>query len=211
MRAIAVAAVLVFGFIVGSPGEAQALAGDGIAASVPIFTQVATLVGPAPLTQQLRLVVHLAYPHPRAVEAFVRSVNDPNSRSYGSFLSPSQFGATFGPTGHSYSTVEYAVTNAGMSVYQTYNNLKTLDIVGSVWEAEALFNTTINEYTYNGVTYYANGSPAYVPVALKGLLMAVSGFTNFAQKVAQPPGSHAVGYGPLEIERAYNEPISMRP
>ena len=43
--------------------QARAGATDGVAASVPIFTQVATLTGPADPTRKVRLVVFLAYPN----------------------------------------------------------------------------------------------------------------------------------------------------
>jgi kumamolisin len=130
---------------------ANVLSPSRVAAGVPPFTQVATLLGPAPPTQSVHLVVHLAYPHPAQVAAFVQAVNDPKSPMYGAFLSPAQFTLNFGPSGHSYSTVEYALTNAGASVFATYANLKTMDVIATVEQADALFNTTINQYSYQNV------------------------------------------------------------
>jgi kumamolisin len=212
MSRFLIASALMLGFFAAAPGGASALTGDGIAASVPGFVGVASLVGPAPPNQAIHLVVHLAYPRPAAVASFVESVNAPASPNYGGFLTPGQFALSFGPSGHSYSTVEYVATKAGMSVVQRYANRKVIDLVATVAAADLLFHTVINQYNYNNVTYYANGSPAHIPSALKGLVMAVSGFNNFAHKVAQPPSVPSrFGFGPRMIEAAYHEPIHVNP
>lgn len=210
MNRFFVASVATLGLLAAVRGAAGALTGDGIAASVPGFVGVASLVGPAPPSQQIHLVVHLAYPRPAAVAAFVESVNAPASSTYGAFMTPGQFALSFGPSAHSYSTVEYVATKAGMSVVQRYGNRKVIDLVATVAEADLLFHTVINQYNYNNIMYYANGSPAHIPQALKGLVMAVSGFDNFARKVAQPPSVPSrAGFGPRTIQRAYNEPIHV--
>ncbi len=191
--------------------SARALSSDGVAAAVPQFEKIATLVGPAALTRQVHLVVFLAYPNQAAVDSFTAAANNPGSGTYGAFLTPSQFDAQFGPSQHTYSTVEYVLTGAGMKVVQSYANRKVIDIVATIAQAQAFFGTIIDEYSYQNVTYYANSVPALVPNALKGVVMAVSGFNNFARKVATPlaslPGPS--GFGPLDIETAYNEPIHV--
>lgn len=193
---------------------AQALSTDGIAASVPQFESAATYLGPAPAAQKLHLVIFLAYPNQAAVDSFTQAVNDAGSPSYGAFLTPDQFAANFAPSPSTYTTVEYILTGAGMQVIQTYANRKVIDAVATVAQTDALFHTLISQYRYGGITYYANSVPALVPSALKGVLMAASGFNNFAMHVAQPPQvqnplSTPFGYGPLDIQTAYNEPVHV--
>jgi kumamolisin len=193
---------------------AFALSTNGIAATVPQVVKVATLIGPAPPTQQIHLVFFLAYPNQSAVDSFTRVVNDPASPEYGDFLTPDQFAADFGPSGHTYSTVEYAVLGSGMTIVQAYANRKVIDAVATVAQADAYFQTVINQYRYQGVTYYANAIPAIIPGALRGLIMAVSGFNNFARHVAQPPSVNnplttPLGFGPPDIQSAYDEPVHV--
>lgn len=208
-RAFAIAAFAAILF--ARPPAAQAGVTDGIAASVPIFTQVATPVGPADPTRKVRLVVFLAYPNQASVDSFVTAVNNAASPMYGRFLSPDQFATSYAPSAHSYTMVEYVLTSAGFQIVNTYPNRMVIDAVGTVGQAEALFNTVIDYYTYQNWTYYANAVPALVPSALKGVVMAVSGFNNFAMKVAiplastLPPGP--TGFGPPDIETAYDEPV----
>ena len=204
---LAVIALVLFG---ATRVPASAL-GHKVAAGVPPFVQVATLLGPTAPTQLIHLTIDLAYPNPSAVSSFVQSVSNPLSPNFGQFLSQSQFTLKFGPSSKSYSTVEYAITNIGGSIVRTYPNLKAIDVTVPVVAADLLFSTNIQNYDYNGVTYYANSTDAYVPILLNGIVMAVSGFTNFNQNVAQPPGMSATAFSPLDLQSAYNEPIHHQP
>jgi kumamolisin len=194
----------------------QALVSDNIAADVPQFISAATLLGPALPTRQIHLVIFLAYPNPGAVASFAQAVNNPASPLYGAYLTPDQFTADFGPSERTYSTVEYVTLGSGMQIAAAYANRKVLDVVATVAQAEALFHTVINLYRYHNVTYYANAVPALIPNALHGLVMAVSGFNNFARHVAQPPlvdnpTQTPLGYGPSDLETAYDEPVHVNP
>ncbi len=207
------AAVCCAAAIAAVPKAAFASLTDGIAATVPGFTQVATPEGPADPTRVIHLVVFLGYPNQANVDAFVAAVNDPSSPMYGKFISPSRFASLYGPSPKQYTMVEYVLSGAGFQIVNTYANRKVIDVVGTVGAAEALFATVIDYYAYNDWTYYANAVPAVVPSALKGVVMAVSGFNNFTQKVAiplvsgLPPGPN--GFGPPQLQTAYDEPIHV--
>lgn len=213
-RFLAFAALATASFVVSSIVPARALSTDGIAASIPQFESAATYLGPAPAGQKVHLVVFLAYPNQAAVDSFTQAVNDPTSSSYGAFMTPDQFAQNFAPSPSTYSTVEYVLAGSGMQVIATYANRKVVDVVATVAQADAFFHTVISQYKYNNVVYYANSGPAILPSVLKGLVMAVSGFNNFATHIARPPHvSNPVntpfGFGPLDIETAYNEPVHV--
>ena len=213
-RLLVLAALATAILTLSSVSPARALSSDGIAASVPQFEQVAAYLGPAPIMQKLHLVIFLAYPNQSAVDSFTQAVNDPDSPSYGAFMTPSQFAANFAPSPSTYSTVEYVLKNAGLQVIRTYANRKVIDTIATVGKAEALFHTLIGRYSYNKVIYYANSIPAFVPYTLQSVVMAVSGFNNFAMHIAAPPHvknplTTPFGYGPLDIDTAYNEPIHL--
>jgi kumamolisin len=181
-------------------------------AHVPKFIKVAQETGPENPLQLLTLAIHLRYPDERAVHQFVEKVSNPRSPSFGAFLTPGQFTKSFEPTGHTYSTVEYVLTGAGGSLLETFTNNKVLVVALPVLAADVLFGTTINQYSLNGKTYYANGTPAYLPSLLKGLVRSVSGFTNYPTRGASPPWPlGAPGIGPVQIETAYDEPIAVNP
>src|SRR4029077_758612 len=129
-RALAVAGLCAIALF--SATAAQATVADGIAATVPQFTQAATLVGPAPPSQQIHLVMFLPYPNHSAVDQFTNAVNNPSSKTFGQFLTPDPFDAEFGPSQSTYSTVEYVTTGAGMQVVQSYANRKVIDVVPTV-------------------------------------------------------------------------------
>jgi subtilase family serine protease len=184
-----------------------------VGATVPQFTQAATLLGAANPEQKVRLVVFLAYPNHAAVDQFTAAVNDPSSPEYGEFLTPAQFSAAYGPSPHSYTMVEYELQGGGFEIVHTYANDKVIDVIGTVAAADAFFDTVIDYYSYNNVTYYANSVPALLPSAFDGLVMTVSGLNNFVQRYGTPLASSLppgpTGYGPLDIETAYNEPVHV--
>lgn len=193
--------------------SARATVTDGVAASVPTFTQIASFLGPADPTRQVRLMVFLAYPNQASVDQFASAVNNPASPVYGQFLSPVQFAQAYAPSPGSYTMVEYVLKHAGFKIIRSYANRKVVEVVGDVAAADVLFNTVIDYYAFQNWTYYANSVPAIVPSALKGVVMAVSGFDNFEKKVATPlastfpPGPS--GFGPADIQTAYNEPVAV--
>ena len=209
----AIAAAMVIAAMGCCSVQARASLTDGIVAQVPLFEQVASLQGPADPTRQVRIVVMLAYPDQAAVDQFAAAVNDPASPEYGAFLPPAKFTGAYGPSAHSYTMVEYVLQSAGFQIVNTYPNRMVIDAVGTVAQADALFDTVIDYYAYQDWTWYANSVPAVVPSALKGVVLAVSGLNNFVMHVGTPlastfpPGPD--GYGPLDIETAYDEPVHL--
>jgi kumamolisin len=170
----------------------------------------------------MRLVVHLAYPNPAAVDSFVRTVNDPASPMFGHYLTPMQFASAFGPSQGSYAAVIGRLRSAGFRIAGEYSNRKVIDVVSDAAHAQAFFGTTIGHVTLGGATYYANLTPARIPFALRGAVRSVSGFNNYSRmrsyltrtnRTTQPfnattnPGP----YGPKDIQTAYNEAVHVNP
>jgi kumamolisin len=176
MYRICFAITLAVVFAASAP--AKAAAAEGMAADVPHFVQRAMVLGPAAAHQKMYLVVHLKYPNPSAVDAFVRVVHDPASPEYRHFLSPAQFDAAFSPTATTYALVLRALTRAGFQIYRTYPNRKVIDVISDVTTVESYFNTLIERYGYFGKTFYANTVPARMPAELRGAVLSVCGFND---------------------------------
>lgn len=208
---------------------ASASVTDGVAANVPRFVQQARLVGTSAATQRINLAVHLAFPNPARVDDFLRVVDNPASPEFGHYLTPAQFDAAFAPSVATYRSVENQLRGAGFYIYRTNANRKMIDVVGTVRQIDAYFNTMIENYVSQGHVYYANTMPARIPDSLRGTLAAVSGFNNHdslhpdlrfsqAPRAFGIPGKRFVlqnsglnpapagQFGPLEIETAYNYP-----
>src|SRR5579871_703741 len=202
--------------------SAAASTSDGVAANVPRFVRVATLRGGVSPAMPMRLVVHLAYPRPAAVDSFVRQVHDPASPMFGHFLTPAQFTSAFGPSAASYATVIGRLQAAGFRVVGTYSNRKVVDVVGDAAHVQAFFGTAIAHVSMGRADYYTNLTPARIPPALRGTVMAVSGFNNYsrmrshltnAPRVGQmsPDATNPGPYGPKDIQTAYNESVHVNP
>src|SRR5215472_1831258 len=159
---------LVVCLLVSNAIQASASAADGIAASVPHVVRTAAFTARANPRMPLRLVVHLSYPQPQSVDAFLRAVNDPSSPEFGHYLSPGQFAAAFAPSPASYERVLSALGSAGFRVVGTYSNRKVVDVTGDARHVQAFFGTTIGTFRVGDSSFYANLTPARIPKSLQG-------------------------------------------
>jgi kumamolisin len=201
-------------------GPADATAVDGIAAGIPRVVHHATYLGAVAPATAMRLVVHLAYPNPAAVDSFVRIVHDPASPTFGDFLGVDRFTAAFGPSAVTYSSVAATLRSAVLRTIGTYPDRKVLDVAGDAAHVQAAFHTLIGRFAAGGSTYYANITPARIPNALRGIVMAVSGFNDYDHQMphmligkrgTKSFTGGAPPYGPYDIQTAYNEPIHVNP
>lgn len=223
MLRLGIVTTLVVCVLVSNSMQASASAADGIAAGVPHFARTAAYVGHANPNMPLRLVVHLAYPRPNDVDAFVRTVNDPSSPEFGHYLTPDQFNAAFAPSPQAYARAIGALERAGFRVVGTYGDRKAVDVAGDVRHVQSFFGTTIGMFASGRTMGYANLSPARIPSALRGTVMAVSGFNTVTRLHNHLTGSRRSGggaspnatnpgpYGPTDIQTAYNESIHVNP
>lgn len=203
--------------------RASATEADGVAAAVPHFIQHAAFRGRAPLATQMRLVVHLAYPNPRAVDDFVRVVNDPASPMFGHYLTPEQFARAFDPSPATYAVVASRLRAAGFNVIGTYSNRKVIDVVGSAAHVQAEFATSIGAFSSGRSMYLANVTTARIPLSLRGMVASVSGLDTYtrlrnhltgARRTSNPfaaAATNAGPYGPHDIQTAYNEAVHVNP
>src|SRR5215469_11156469 len=222
MFRLGIVTTLVVCFLVSNAVQASASAADGIAANVPHVVRTATFTGHANPNMPVRLVVHLGYPRPQDVDGFLRAVNDPRSPEFGHYLTPGQFAAAFAPSSASYERVINSLRSAGFRILGTYGNRKVVDVASDARHVQSFFGTTIGTFRVGGSSYYSNLTPARIPKALQGAVMAVSGFNNYARlhnhltgalrssgqsgpKDVTNPGP----YGPTDIQTAYNESVHI--
>ena len=143
MHRFGIPSVLAATLVLSTWASAAASTSDGVAANVPHFVQSAAFRGRVAPSMPMRLVVHLAYPNPAAVDSFVRTVNDPASPMFGRYLTPAQFASAFGPSQASYAAVMGRLRAAGFVISGTYSNRKVIDVMGDAAHVQAFFGTTI--------------------------------------------------------------------
>jgi pseudomonalisin len=148
--------------------------------SIPQLSSAADY-GPATPEQALTVRVGLKLHNQAALNSYIKNINDPNSALYGQSLTPAQFAATYAPsTAQVQQVVSYLQSKGFENVTVEPNNL-LISADGTVAQASAAFNTTIEQFAQFGGIVYGNIAPAQVPVALGNIVGAVLGLNTIGQ------------------------------
>ena len=78
---------------------------------------LATLEGPAPATQTMRLDIALSHPNPTGEQAAYAAIYNPSSPSFHHFLTPAQYNSTFGVSQTTANAVSSWLTGGGLDVF----------------------------------------------------------------------------------------------
>lgn len=176
--------------------------------------------GPLPSSQPITVRVVLKLQNQTALNAYIKNINDPTNALYGQSLTPAQFAATYAPSSAQVQQVVSYLQGAGFSNVTVEPNNLMISADGTVAQAEAAFNTPIEQFTEFGNIVYGNTAAAQVPVSLSGTVAAVLGLNDIGQmkptivlksQVAVP--EYDVSYTPQQMQVAYgvgNTPTGSR-
>lgn len=144
--------------------------------------------------------VHLAGRDAAGLAAYATAVSDPQSSSYGKYLSAEQAQARFGATQQQIDEVSQWLTSNGLTV--TGANQHYVSATGDVAAAEKTFSTQLHNYRKGSRTYRAPSATASVPAGLSKAVLAVSGLDNAPHKSSQdevlpPPDAVFRNAGPF--------------
>jgi subtilase family serine protease len=137
--------------------------------------------GPAPSDQGITVRVALKLQNQAALLNYVKSINDPSSLLYGQSLTPAQFAASYAPNSTQVQQVVAYLESAGFDNVAVEPNNLLISASGTVAQANAAFNTTIEQFVQFGNEVYGNTSAAQVPAALSGTVGAVLGLNTISQ------------------------------
>jgi pseudomonalisin len=172
----------------------------------------ATLIGSLPGWTPMRIAVGLAVPDPKALDQYIRAINDPHNSLYGSSLTPDQFVATYGPSSTQVEAVVNYLSANGFSNIQAAQNHLLVTANGTAAQASAAFNASLGQFRRNGQIIYANLTDAQVPASLSGTVAAVLGLNNISamapplqtQSISILPPASLHSYTPQDFWTAYD-------
>ena len=158
--------------------------------TVGLNLENATAAGALSSTTQMNVVLALALSNPSGAQALAQRVNNPTDSMYEQFVSPSEFAAAYGPTSAQVNAVTSYLTGKGFTNVQPEANNLFVSATGTVAQVQAAFNTTLQQFNWNGLRVFANTGPAFVPSSLSGIVLSVLGLNNVP---AQAPKHKATG------------------
>jgi pseudomonalisin len=183
----------------------------------PTATQALTLVnatslGTTPASTPVHVVLAMRVQNKPALDALVKAVNQPGNAQYENFITPQQFNQSYAPTSSQVNAVSSYLQSKGFSNIAVEANNLFVSADGTAAQASAAFNTTLQNFSQNGQTVFANVTGAQVPTALGSSVGAVLGLNNISAMhpfiVKQTTGPSApqylVSYGPQQFQQAYD-------
>ena len=169
--AIAAAGLIAAGPVQAATPSVLALTGTQPAWATPQADRGATPTGTGVTVQ-----VYLNSSDPQGLTAYATAVSDPKSREYHQYLTPAQQNARFGATAAQVAAVRGWLTSAGLKV--TASAEQYLTATGTAAAVHAAFNTTLDNYSVSGHTYYAPKTTATAPASVSSYILGVTGLTD---------------------------------
>jgi len=118
-----------------------------------------------------------------ALDTFLAQQQDRTSPNYHRWLTPSQFGAQFGPSDQDIQTIENWLESHGFSIDSVSNGRTVIEFSGSAGEVQSAFNTQIHRYVFpSGEEHWANATNPEIPAALAPVVAGFRSLNSFFPK-----------------------------
>ncbi|MFG2625553.1 protease pro-enzyme activation domain-containing protein [Streptomyces sp. NPDC048473] len=153
---------------------------DALQGTKPVWATAKADQGATSDSGKVSVRVHLAGRDAKGLAAYAAAVSDPQSASYGKYLSAQQAQARFGATQQQIDQVGQWLKSNGLTV--TGANQHYVSATGDVAAAEKAFGTQLRNYRKGSRTYHAPAATASVPAGLSDAVLAVSGLDNAPHK-----------------------------
>jgi subtilase family serine protease len=140
----------------------------------------------------LQLVLNPSAARQAALTSLIADQHNPKSSRFQKWVTPEQFGESYGVVDSDIAAVTSWLKAQGFSVNNIYTNKTQIDFSGTVAQVKAAFHTQENIYDLgNGgqadEQHIANASDISVPVALKDVVAGVMGLSDFHPKAVNRP------------------------
>lgn len=134
---------------------------DTLAGTKPAWATAKADKGATSDSAKVSARVYLAGKDATGLAAYAKSVSDPDSASYGKYLSAAQAQARFGATKAQVAAVKSWLTAAGLKVTDVTEHY--VAVSGDVAAVEKAFGTQLHNYTKGSKTYRAPDKAASAP------------------------------------------------
>jgi subtilase family serine protease len=123
-----------------------------------------------------------------ALQSLISAQHDPTSAGFHQWITPAEFGATFGAGDADILAVESWLKSQGFTVNSVYPNKMQIDFSGTAGTVRKAFHTRMNRYETGipnggaGQSHVANDRDISIPAALADVVTGVAGLNDFHPK-----------------------------
>ncbi len=130
----------------------------------------------------LVLVLKRADAQQSALDQFNVEQYDPKSPNYHRWLSPQEFGNTFGANQDDIDTTVNWLESQGFTIQEVPASHMAIRFSGAAGQVERAFHTEIHNFDFQGEAHIANISDIQIPAALSPVVVGVKALHNFFAK-----------------------------
>src|SRR5262249_33268615 len=151
--------------------------------------------------------------NPTVLEAVASQAANPQSPTYGQFVTDADIMASYAPSAADYQAITQFAQAKGFSVFRTYVNRLTLSLSGTAAQIEQAFFVNLNTYQRpDGSTFYGPDREPTFDFGSPVPIYYISGLTSFFIEphktfdLAQPGGNGSgndSNYLSRDLRRAY--------
>ncbi|MER5181423.1 S53 family peptidase [Streptomyces sp. NPDC002896] len=186
--------------IPAAQAETNPGARDAIQGTKPLWATAKADQGAAKDSSKVSARVYLAGRDAAGLASYAKAVSDPQSASYGKYLTTSQAQQRFGATKQQVAEVTSWLKSAGLTVTGTSRHY--VSVTGDVAAAEKAFGTQLHTFSKGSKTYRAPEATASAPASLNGAVLTVTGLDNAPHKASHddelpPPDAVFHNSGPF--------------
>lgn len=148
--------------------------------------------GPAPVSlpmNRMLLVLKRSEERESALKSFLADQQTRGSGSYHHWLTPEEFGKSFGPSDEDIEKIKSWLNGHGFQVAGVSKGRAAIEFSGTADQVRQAFATPIHRYEVNGESHWGNSAEPSIPSALSPVVEGVLTLHNF------PRHSNAVVHG----------------
>jgi pseudomonalisin len=132
-----------------------------------------------------------------ALQELLRAQQDPVSPYYHQWLTPQAFGQRFGASQKDLSRIVFWLESHGMQVDEVPASRRSIVFSGSAGQVQSAFHTSIQKYSVQGESHFANATDVQIPQALAPVIHGVVSLHDFrsASQIVAPAPNYTAANG----------------
>jgi subtilase family serine protease len=128
-----------------------------------------------------------------ALAAFIDQQHDSKSSNFHQWLTPAEFGRSYGPAPSDIEKVSEWLRSGGFTVNTIYPSGATIDFTGTAGQVASAFHTEIHKLSVNGKNHIANMTDPRIPEALAPVVAGIVSLHDFMpRKMIRPRAQYTV-------------------
>ena len=130
------------------------------------------------------LILRRSSDQDRALKQYLDDLQNPASPSFHKWLTPGQFGASFGISDNDLASVTSWIQTKGFKVEKVSLARNRVEFSGTFGQVQDAFHTSIHTFSIDGVRHFANATDPQIPSALAAVIAGVGPLNDFHARPA---------------------------